>query len=452
MFEVIALFTATILFWISLFGIVFFFLHPKIAHYVIAGKKRFSFFQAGTVLFTGIYSSSIFYWSFFGNIFFKGDASFISLFPDKVGNAPFLTAMTLYNWGLTLYMMLFIGIVVSIFLAKYKDIWLNCYSQKILTLIFILLATFSTIRILASLASYIIPLQYILSMFSKYHGSVFIVILLFCVIVWSALGGLLHIKKLANVCVFFIVIYVVLYVVKLLVFDSGGEYISASMVEFGELVVNKNFLKAQFSFQNEFVHEWTMRFAALQIVSTFPAFYFFYIILQGRSVREFIYLGNLFVILPTFMIFVVNSALVEILAKKNSLLLDKDNFFDMYQVIFDYVGLGNFSAVILFLTMFILIVTSVDSIAFSVAKYFRIETPEEKTFQVKKYSFFIVSYVGLLCLFLLYILMFESTPELAVRFYELNFIGCSLFFLPFLYILYKVLQSFFCKPKEKKLE
>lgn len=438
-------YSTTIIFWLSLVGTMFLYCHPKIKNYVIPGEKTFSFAQAGTLMFTGLYSSSVLYWSFFESIFFKDEPSFIALFPDKVGNAPFLTSATLYNWGLSLYTIVFIGIIVCIFVSKFGNKYLSPKYKLILRIIYIALAIFSTTRIMASLASYIIPLKFILNYFSGINSSIFIVVILMGTVLWSALGGLQHIKKLANVCAIIVLIFTVVFTTKLLLLNDGASYIGNVAKEFALLSVNLDFIKAQFQFNNAYIKDWTVLFATIQIIATLPAFYFFYITMQGRTVKEFIIIYNISTIVPTFLIFTINSSLVHILAAANAFNVNTDNYFDMYKIIFDYIGIGNFSAIILFLSMFTLIVTSVDSIIYAVSKYLNIHNQdhnEDKYKKSKSYLFFTLFMVALIGSFLLYVLSFKSKPIIAVRLYELNFYASISIFIPLLYMTYKVVKSF----------
>ena len=445
-------YTTTILFWLSIIGTVFLFVHPKISNYVVPGKKTFSFLQASTLMFTGLYSSSILYWSFFENILFKDDVNFIALFPDKVGNPYFLTSMTLYNWGLSLFTIVFIGAIICLFIAKFGNKYIAPKYKYLLIIVYAFLAIFSTTRIMASLASYIIPLKFLLNYFSGINSNIFIVVILVATILWSALGGIQHIKKLANVCAIIVAVFTIIFTAKLFLLNDGSSYILNVVKEFSFLVIDKDFISAQFQFNNDYIKDWTILFSTLQIVCVFPAIYFFYLIMQGRTVREFVLLYILSTILPTFLVFTINSSLVQILSGANNIILTPDNFFDMYKVIFDYIGLGNFSAIILFLSMFTLIVTSVDSIIYAVSKYLGIHNQdhdeEEKTKKKSKaYIIFAIGFVAMLGGFLLYVLSFKSKPAIAVRLYELNFFASIIIFLPFLYMTYKVIASFHKKDK-----
>ena len=444
MIKSLSVYTTTIIFWLSIFGTIFCGLHPKIRNYVIPGKKTMSFWQAGTIMFTGLYSSSILYWSFFESILFKDDPNFISLFPDKVGNSHFLTAMTLYNWGLTFYIMLFLAIIICIFIAKYKDVYLAPKYKHFLKGVFIFLAIFSTTRIMASLASYILPLKHILSMFSGIDQNWIIVLFLLATVFWSASGGLQHIKKIANICALFVLLYTLIFIVKLFLLNDGFNYLKNVFQEFGLLVLDKEFIGAQLSLSNAFVADWPMLYGALQIASVLPAIYFFYIIMQGRPVKEFILLFHLSCIFPTFIIFAINSSLVQILAKVNNFPLSADNYFDMYAIIFDYVNLGHIAAIILFLSMFTLIVTSVDSIIYACARYLGIPilVDQDSHKHSPKYLAFIFAFLILLGSFLMYVLSSKSKPAAAVRLYEMNFYASITVFLPFLYMTYKVIKSF----------
>lgn len=443
-------YTTTIIFWMSLFGTMFLGLHPKIRNYKIPGEQKFSFWQAGTLMFTGLYSSSVLYWSFFDSILFKNDPNFIALFPNKVGNPYFLTSMTLYNWGLTHYTIGFIGIITCIFIAKYKNIYLQPKYKFFLKGVFITLAIFSTTRILASLASYILPLKFILTSFSGINQNWIIVLTLVLTILWSALGGLQHIKKFANLCVLFVIIFTVVFTMKLFLLNDGFFYITKVIQEFILLTINPNFIKTQFQFNNPYVQDWTILFTTLQIVTVLPALYFFYITMQGRPVKEFILLFNMSVIIPTFLIFAINSSLVQILAQGNNFPLNSENYFDMYAIIFDYVNLGHFTAIILFLSMFTLIVTSVDSIIYAVSKYLNIHNQDHDEANYKNsraYIYFIIGFLMILGGFLMYVLSFKNKPIIAIRLYELNFYASIAIFLPLLYMTYKVIRSFMIKQK-----
>ena len=453
MIKSVSVYTTTIIFWLSIFGTIFCGLHPKIRNYIIPGKKTMSFWQAAALMFTGLYSSSVLYWSFFESVLFKDDPNFIALFPDKVGNPHFLTAMTLYNWGLSLYTILFISLIVCIFVSKYKDIYLAPKYKYFLKGVFIFLAIFSTTRIMASLASYILPLKFILNMFSNINQNWIIVLALLVTVFWSASGGLQHIKKFANICALCVLIYTLIFITKLFMLNDGAIYIANATKEFTMLVFNLDFIKAQFQFNNQFIADWTVLFATIQIVCALPAFYFFYITLQGRTIKEAILIYNVSMILPTFVIFAINSALVQILAQQNDFPLSADNYFDMYAMIFDYVNLGHFAAIILFFSMFTLIVTSVDSIIYACARYLEIpilvDTDSHK--HSPKYLAFIIAFLVVLGSFLMYVLSSKSKPALAVRLYELNYYACVAIFLPLLYMTYKVIKSFHEKKSNNTL-
>jgi len=62
-------YTTTVIFWLSIFGTIFLGLNRKTRNYVIPGEKKLSSLQAGTLMFTGLYYSSVLYWSFFESIF-----------------------------------------------------------------------------------------------------------------------------------------------------------------------------------------------------------------------------------------------------------------------------------------------------------------------------------------------------------------------------------------------
>ena len=441
-------YTTTIMFWLSIFGTIFLGLNRRTRNYIIPGEKKLSFLQAGTLMFTGLYSSSVLYWSFFESIFFKDDPSFVALFPDKFNNPHFLTSMTLYNWGLPLYANAFMGAIICIFVAKYKDKYLKPEYQILLKAIYIFLAIFSTTRIMASLASYIIPLKFILNSFSGINSNIFIVGILVLTIFWSASGGLTHIKKFANVCAICVLLFTIVFTVKLFLLNEGGSYILNVAKEFALLAVNPDFIKTQFSFNNAYVQDWTVLFTTITIVCILPALYFFYITMQGRTVKEFILLFNTFMVLPTFIVFTINSALVNILSAENNMILNTDNYFDMYAVIFKYIGFGQFPAIILFLSMFTLIVTSVDSIIYAVSKYLNIHNQDHDENEHKKSKAYLLFTVGMLVLissFLIYVLSFKSKPILAVRLYELNFVASIAIFLPILFMTYKVIKSFYKK-------
>ncbi len=444
-------YTTTILFWLSIIGTVFLFVHPKISNYVVPGKKTFSFLQASTLMFTGLYSSSILYWSFFENILFKDDVNFIALFPDKVGNPYFLTSMTLYNWGLPLFCNIFMGTIVCLFIAKFGNKYIAPKYKYLLIIVYAFLAIFSTTRIMASLASYILPVKFLLNYFSGINSGLLIVMLLIVTILWSALGGLKHIQKLANVCAIIVGLFTVIFAFKLFLLHNGADYMLNVVKEFYFLVIDKDFIQAQFMFNNAYVKDWTILFSTITIVCLLPAIYFFYLMMQGRTVKEFILICGVSLVFPTFLVFAVNSSLVQILAGANNIVLTPDNFFDMYKVMFDYIGLGNFSAIILFLSMFTLIVTSVDSIIYAVSKYLGIHNQDHDEEKIDKksktYTIFAVCFVVMLGGFLLYVLSFKSKPAIAVRLYELNFFASVVIFLPFLYILYKVIASFHKKSK-----
>jgi len=129
-----------------------------------------------------------------------------------------------------------------------------------------------------------------------------------------------------------------MFTVKLFLLNEGGNYILNVAKEFSLLVVSPDFIKAQFQLNNPYVQDWTMLFVTIQVVTSLPALYFFYIIMQGRTVKEFILLFNVSTILPTFIVFTINSSLVNILSSENNMTLNPDNYFDMYAVIFKYMG------------------------------------------------------------------------------------------------------------------
>ena len=453
MIKSLSVYTSTIILWLSIFGTIFCGLHPKIRNYVIPGKKTMSFWQAASLMFTGLYSSSVLYWSFFESVLFKDDPNFIALFPDKIGNPQFLTAMTLYNWGWSHYTILFIAIIVCIFVSKYKDIYLAPKHKHLLKGVFIFLAIFSTTRIMASLASYILPLKFILNMFSGINQNWILVLALLATVFWSASGGLQHIKKFANICALCVLIYTLIFVTKLFLLNDGASYITYVAKEFVLLSIDPDFIKAQFQFNNPFIADWTILFTTIQIVTVLPAFYFFYIIMQGRAVKDFILLFNIALILPTFIIFTINSSLVQILAQQNNFPLSADNYFDMYAMIFDYVNLGHIAAIILFLSMFTLIVTSVDSIIYACAKYLNIpiSVDTDSHQHSPKYVAFTVTFLIVLGSFLMYVLGSKSKPALAIRLYELNYYACVAIFLPLLYMTYKVIKSFHEKKSNNTL-
>ncbi len=449
MIEQLSLITTTILFWLSPIGTIVLYLHPRIGNYKIQGEQILSYTQAGTVLFTGFFSSAILYWSLFESFLFKNDPSFTNLFAEQVDNPHFLTSMTLYNWTLPMFITLFVGVIMCIFVAKYKDKYLAPQYKKLLIVVFAFLALFSTFRILASLSSYILPIKYLLNYFSGIDSSAFVVFLLVVFILWSAIGGLTHIKKFANICSIFVAVYSIVLVTKICFEYDVLQYVLNVFGEFGALVTNTSFIGEQFKFNNPFLEKWTMLFAQSYVVSAFPFLYFVYITLQGRTVREFIRIYTVFLTIPTFLIFLLNSTVVQLLVKEKQLNITADTFFDLYPIMFDTVGLGYLPAILLFLSMTTLIVTSVDSIIYACAKYLAIPTEGKRIKDKKMYILFATAYVIMLGTFLLYVLSFKSKPALAIRLFELNFYGGIAVFLPLLYMIFKVFVAFKKDPCHK---